>query len=145
MGAEGVVLYGSSPVGVDHLGPLGDGSYSVPPVIFIGKATSRPAEYRHLQFADGLDKILPVTVYVGDRGILADPDAIVDTSSQMFGKLAVNLLWNHGLVGSVFMDGDLDLCERDCAGKGRKQCGQSSFHDSIGCFSSIFSPACRGL
>lgn len=60
-------------------------------MIFVRKATAGPAENRHFYLLESLDNVPAHAVYVGDRRVLAHINAVIDTSSQMLGKMTVYL------------------------------------------------------
>ena len=60
-------------------------------MIFVRKAAARPAENGHSDISESLDDIVSYAVGIGDRGILADVDPLIDTSSEVFGKVTVDL------------------------------------------------------
>ena len=131
MGSERVVLDGASPVGVDYLRPLVLRADSVHPVVFVGEASPRPAEHRNLQLLEGLHYILPVAVDIRDVGILSDPQAVIDASSQMLCELSVDFLGDDRLVlrTLVHIDFDLGCCAQRESHYG---CGyQYFFHNGV--------------
>src|SRR5438067_597451 len=67
-------------------------SDAIPPMVFVGKASPRPAEYRHMNFAKGLDHVVADPSSVRNRRVFPNPDPFVDTSPQMFSKVAVHIL-----------------------------------------------------
>ena len=89
--AEGIVLGNAAPVGVYHFLAGTFFADAVLPVIFVRKATAGPAENRHFYLLESLDNVPAHAVYVGDRRVLAHINAVVDTSSQMLGKMTVYL------------------------------------------------------
>ena len=89
---EGVVLNGSAPVVVLHLGSLAARTYAVHPVILVGKAATGPSEHRHMQVLECAEHILAVAVDVGNRRVFAHPQTAVDARTEMFGKLSVDFL-----------------------------------------------------
>ena len=91
MGSEAVVLQNAAPMGVNHLLALILRPHAVHPVILVRKTPARPAEHRYSDFLKGLHHVRPHTVYVGYAGILFYIKALIDASSQMFGKMSVNL------------------------------------------------------
>ena len=104
MGAEAVVLDIVPPGDIDRLGPAGHRTDAVPPVVVVGEAAARPAQYGHQPFQvfDGLPAI---AVDIGDRRVLADPETAVDARAQMFGELAVQFRADEAhLLGSVDTD-----------------------------------------
>ena len=100
--AEVVVLDHAAPMRVDHLRTLFARPDAVLPVILVGETATRPAEHRDLQLAQGRDHVVANAPRVGNRRILAHPDATVDAVAQMLGKVAVDVAIHRGtrLIGA---------------------------------------------
>ena len=95
MCAETVVFDSAAPVVIHHFRTILFGTDTVHPVIFVGKAAARPAKNGNLEVFQGIEYVGTVTFDIGYIGVLAHPKASVDTSTQMFGKLAVNFFGNN--------------------------------------------------
>ena len=91
VGTEAVVFHDTAPVGVDHLLTGFLRSDAVLPVILIRKASAGPAKHGNLNLLQCLHHILAHTVLVGNVGVLSHKDSLVDTSSQMLGKMSLQL------------------------------------------------------
>ena len=91
MRAEVVVLGDASPVGVDHGRALLAGADAVHPVVLVGEAAAGPAEDRNLDPLQRLHHVVADAARVGDRAVLAHPDAAVDAAAQVLGELAVDV------------------------------------------------------
>ena len=90
MCTKAVVLHDAAPVGIDHTAAVLLGTDTVPPVIFIGKAAARPAKNRQMQCPEGFHNVLAHSLDIRNIRILAHIDAVVNTASQMLGKLSVD-------------------------------------------------------
>ncbi len=86
--AERVRLFDAAPVRVHAHRSLVARTDAFAPVVFIGKAASRPADHRHLQALQRSNHIVAVAVGVRDLRVFADPDAAVDAEAQVLCKLA---------------------------------------------------------
>ncbi len=91
MGTKRVVFDHSAPVGIDHFGPACSGSDTVFPVVLIGKATSGPTQVGYLNLFESRNYVVAITIGVGDRRFRTHPDATVNTITQMFSKMSVNV------------------------------------------------------
>ncbi|MNW68211.1 hypothetical protein D3C74_469270 [compost metagenome] len=63
-------------------------------MVLIGKTAARPAEYRNLDFLKRFHNIIADTLCIGNRRILANPDAFINTASQMFCEMPVDVAVN---------------------------------------------------
>jgi hypothetical protein len=72
------------------------GADPVLPVIGIGEATARPADHRHLDLAQRRDDVATDATDVRDRGIGADPDALIDPAAEMLDEMAVDVRIDRG-------------------------------------------------
>jgi len=106
VGAEGVG-FGNIPNVVVLLRPPLARPDAVAPVVGVGEAAAGPAQVGHLDRAEGGNDVLADTAHVGDRRILADPDALVHAAAKVFGKLTeeVPADLRPGLTG---VDGEVD-------------------------------------
>ena len=89
--SEAIILCNASPMGIDHLRTLATWTDTVTPVVFVGKATARPAQIRYINMFKSGDNIVPHSVRIRNLRVFPYPKAIIDTSSQMFGKLSVDM------------------------------------------------------
>ncbi len=94
MGAKMVILHGAAPVCIDHPFAAFARTDAVLPVVFIRKAAARPAEHRNLDFLKRFHNIVADTLCIGNRRIFAHPDAFIDTASQMFSEMSVDVAVN---------------------------------------------------
>ena len=78
-------------MGIDHLFTGVLGSDAVLPVILISKTSTGPAQKRHLQRLQRRDHIGAHTVFIGNRGILAYKNTLIDAAAKMLGKMTVDL------------------------------------------------------
>ena len=85
--AVGVLL---SPEG-GAVGPGGGGTDAVAPVVGVGEAAAGPAEQRRLNGAHGVDEGLADAAGIGDFGVGADPDAVVDDAAEVLDEMAIDL------------------------------------------------------
>ena len=92
MGAEGVVLHHAAPVGIDHLLAVFLGANAILPVVLISKAAAGPAQDRKAHILQGSHHVNAHTVDIGNGGILAHIQTLVNASAQMFAEIAVNIL-----------------------------------------------------
>ena len=90
--SEAVIFYGSSPVVVDHTRTFFTRTNTVHPMVFIGKASSRPAEYRHFQVFQCFEHIFTITFNIRYGRIFSYPKTSIDTCTEVFGKLTINFL-----------------------------------------------------
>ena len=91
MGAKRVVLDGASPVVVSQGGALFPGTYAVHPVVVVGKASSRPAQYGYLQCFQCVEDVFSISLDIRNRRVFTHPESSIDARPQVFGKLSVNL------------------------------------------------------
>jgi hypothetical protein len=73
------------------LGRLLRGADAVAPVVGVGEAAAGPAQDGSLDGAHGVDEGLADAVVVGDLGVFADPDAVVDDAAEMLDEVGVEL------------------------------------------------------
>ena len=88
--AKGIVLRHAAPVGVHHGFARGFGPHAVLPMVFVGKATARPAQNAQADVAQGLHHVGAHAVHVGDGRVLAHVYAAIDAAAQVLGKVAVD-------------------------------------------------------
>src|SRR5262249_289909 len=93
--SESVRLDHAAPVRIERDCTLVGWPNSVPPVVFVGKASAGPAHVRHLNRLQRGDDIVANSASVRNRGVRAHPDSLVDAMSKMFRelseKVAINL------------------------------------------------------
>ena len=75
------------------------------PVVAVGKAAAGPADHGRLDLLQRVGQSFADTVGIGDLGIGADPDAVVDHPAEVFGEVAVDLR-RDGAEG--FVEHDVD-------------------------------------
>ena len=90
MRTETVIFHGTPPIVVDHARTFITRPNTVHPVVFIGKASSRPTEHRHFQGFQRLEHVFTIPVDVRYRRIFSHPETSINTGTQMFGKLPVD-------------------------------------------------------
>src|SRR5579883_519410 len=90
---------------VDLHRPLRAWSHAFAPVVLVGEAAAGPADHRDLQFTQSLQDVVAVSACIRNLRVFADPNAAVDPSAEVLGKLAEQLPVDlrPGLVG---VDGD---------------------------------------
>ena len=89
VGTKAVIFYNTAPMGVNHLFTFFFWTDSIFPVIFICKASARPAQNRNLQFLQSLHDVLTHSVNVGNIAVFSHVNSFINTSSEMFGKMSV--------------------------------------------------------
>ena len=96
VGAEGVGLGRAAPPVVLARGTLVARTDAVAPVVLVSKAAARPADYGRLDRLQRADDVAAHAPDIGDLGVRADPDAVIDAGAQMFGKLTVDVARDRG-------------------------------------------------
>ena len=93
-------------------------AYTITPVVAIGEASARPANYRRVQTFRLSTERFPNTADIWNFRILSNPDAIVDTTSEVLCEVAVNVRRNcaNGFVGK-----NVDGCGGGKGSTGRKK------------------------
>ncbi|MNW56105.1 hypothetical protein D3C74_338080 [compost metagenome] len=81
MGSKMVVLHRAAPVRVNHPFAAFARTDAILPVIFIGKTTARPAQYRHLNFLKRFHNIIADALGVRNRRVLPYPDPFINATS----------------------------------------------------------------
>ena len=61
------------------------------PVVLVGEAAARPAEDGDVELLQRRDDVVADAARVGDRRVLADPDALVDAAAEVLGEVAVDV------------------------------------------------------
>ena len=89
--AEAIVLHHASPVGVDHALAVFLRADALLPVIFVGKASARPAQHRQTDAFERLHNVRAHAVDIRDGAVLAHKETVVDAAAEMFGEIAVDL------------------------------------------------------
>jgi len=84
MGSKAVVLGDSSPVGIDHGGPLIHGTDAIHPVVFVSKTSPRPPEVGNACSFQGIHHIVPDSPGICDFRILSYPVPSINATSQVF-------------------------------------------------------------
>jgi len=75
-------------------------------MVFVGKAAPRPAEYWHVNLAQGIYHVIADPSSVRNRRVFPDPDPLVDTPPQMFSKVAVHILVDP-LLALICLDNEM--------------------------------------
>ena len=88
VGAEGIGVDHAAPCGVERGRPLLGWADSFAPVVLVGKAAARPADVGHLQRPKGGHNVLADSARVRNRGIRANPDALVKAMPEILRELA---------------------------------------------------------
>ena len=91
VGAKVVVFGDAAPVGVDHGGAVLFWADAFHPVIFVCKAATGPAQVGDFYGFECVDDVGADATYVGDVGIFADVDTVVNTATEVFGKVTVDV------------------------------------------------------
>ena len=118
MRTEAVVFDRAAPVVVHHLRTVFFRADAVHPMIFVGKATARPAQVRDLQVFQGLEHIVPIPLRIGYIGFGTDPEPAIDAGSEVFGELTVDMFADL-LVPLLRIDADTRVFlgeEGECGG-----------------------------
>src|SRR5690554_857947 len=90
-----VVLNGTSPENILNLRPFRNGTYTIFPMIGVGKAAARPTKHRYLKFFNRLQNILPITVPIRIVRIATYPKTVVTSATQMLCKLSVDVFVDY--------------------------------------------------
>ena len=89
--AEAIVLHHASPVGVDHALAVFLRADALLPVIFVGKASARPAQHRQTDAFERLHNVRAHAVDIRDGAVLAHKETVVDAAAEMLGEISVDL------------------------------------------------------
>ena len=89
--AELVVLHHAAPGRVDSLWTLIARADAVLPMILIRETAARPADDGNFNFFQRGDDVIANPARVRNGTVLANPDAIVNATAQVLGKLPVNV------------------------------------------------------
>ena len=89
--AEAIVLHHASPVGVDHALAVFLRADALLPVIFVGKASARPAQHRQTNAFERLHNVRAHAVDIWDGAVLAHKETVVDAAAEMLGEIAIDL------------------------------------------------------
>ncbi len=110
-----IVLDHATPMRIDQLGAIFTWANSVPPVILIGEAAAGPTKHGNLQLTKRRNHVVTNTACVGDRRVLTNPDAFVDTTPEVFGKVTVDIAihCHPGRIGSYRQVGLWRFCAGD--------------------------------
>jgi hypothetical protein len=60
-------------------------------MVFIGETAAGPAQVGYLYFFQRFYNIQADTSFVGDAAILSYPESVVNTTTQVFGEMAVDM------------------------------------------------------
>lgn len=89
MRAEMVVFHVAASMDIDPLRELWPNS--IPPVVIVREAAAWPSWDRNAQFVQVLHRLLAITVDIRNRKAASDPDAAVNSRSQVLDKLPVQV------------------------------------------------------
>src|SRR5262249_1308536 len=64
---------------------------AVPPVVLVGETAARPPQHGDVQVLERGDDVVAHAARVRDRGLLPDPDAVVNQAPEMLGEVAVDV------------------------------------------------------
>src|SRR6186713_2161678 len=103
MRSETIILRHHTPGSVNGFLPLITGANSIPPVILIRKTAAWPPQYRYLYFFQRIHDIHP--------DLIPGPESIIDTPSEMFGKMAVYIATDQGTRSIPDGNADCILCK----------------------------------
>ena len=119
MSAERVVFLSAAPVVVDECATVFLWTDTVHPVIVVGKAASWPAHYWDVEVLECFEHVLAIAVDVRDVAVWTNPESAVDTRTEVFRELTIDLIWDDVL--ALFrVDGELHvLCVHCCECKCR--------------------------
>jgi hypothetical protein len=106
MGTEVVVFGYATPVGIDHCGVLFSRADAVFPVIFICKTTAWPAQVGNVDMLERIHDVVANAARIGDVGSFADINAVVYATTQVFGKVPINMFVN---VAAFFVGIEKDI------------------------------------
>src|SRR5437868_1019325 len=90
MRAEGIGVY-AAPTRVGPSRTLVARTDTVTPVILVGETATGPAQYGNIQFFQRSNNVVTQAARVRDRRVFAHPQAIVDQTAEVLGKLAVDV------------------------------------------------------
>ncbi|MNJ62294.1 hypothetical protein D3C77_581310 [compost metagenome] len=76
---------------VDHAFAAFPRPDAVLPMILIGKAAPRPTQHGNFDLLQRRQNIIANSFRIRDRGVLANPNSLVNTSAQMFRKMTINV------------------------------------------------------
>lgn len=94
MRSETVVLYHTTPMGINHFLPVLFRSDSVFPVILVRKTSPRPAQYRNLNLFECFHHICTHPIDIRDFRVFTHIESFIDASAQMFREMPVDLRCN---------------------------------------------------
>ena len=84
------------------------GADALPPVVLVREAAARPPHVRHLERLERGDHVVADAPGVGDRGVRADPDSLVDAVAEVLRELAEDVAVDLGAgLGRVDRESDL--------------------------------------
>src|SRR5690554_5627707 len=107
MSPKMVVLGYSTPMGINHGGTFFFRSNAILPMIFVGKTTPGPTQYWHFQSLQCFYYVIPNTPSVGNLRIRSYIDSFVDTSSEVFREMSIDVSVNSTL---WLVHVDLNVC-----------------------------------
>ena len=77
-----------APMRHNTVSPTGSSAWAM---IAVSETTSRPADYRRVELVQRVNDAAPDAINIGNRRLLTDPDAVVDTRSNVFNELAMQM------------------------------------------------------
>jgi hypothetical protein len=113
---------------VDALGAFLLWTNSIVPVVVIREASARPAENGDSQLAKIFHSLLSVAINVGDGRIGSDPQAPVNATADVLGKMSVKVRANNAdlRVGqNIYASRSIGLPENASRDKGSERQSQS--------------------
>ena len=90
--AERIIFNNSAPVGVDHFFAHFFRADTVFPMVFVGKASARPAKNGNTHLFKRVNNVTAHTVYIRNVGILTYKKTFINTSAEMLAEMAVDIL-----------------------------------------------------
>ena len=94
MRPKAIVFYGSAPIVIHQLRAVLARPDTIAPMVFIGETPARPTQNGNFQLLQRIQYIVAVALRIRNIRILADPEAAIDATTEMLGKLSVNFFWN---------------------------------------------------
>ena len=96
VGTKTIILGYTTPVRVYHIGAIFTRTYSITPVVFITKTTTRPAEVGNIYFFQRFYYIQADAVFLRYLQCITYPESVIDATTQVFGKMSINMTTDHG-------------------------------------------------
>jgi len=70
------------------------GANAVFPMVFIGKTTAWPAQVGDVDVLEGVNNVVANAACVGNVGCFTNINPVVDTATEVLGKVAINVFVN---------------------------------------------------